>query len=260
MKYLQIGHFRRALNALTTFPSAHSGFLTRNRAVSYLRSESCGTKRALGEIVKAEAGIRESDDREDLAAKLEQTVAALFEDTSDRTWVATRLGPLVGCAGIAAASREETFTAWRRFLEAIAALRPCVLVVEDLHWADAALLEFLEHLLDWSMPVPLFLVCTARPELFERQPSWGGGKRNATTISLSPLTIEESGRLLQILLDRTLLPADTQTALLERAGGNPLYAEQLLECSRSEGTPSTSLCPRPFRPSSLRDSTLCDRS
>ncbi len=181
---------------------------------------------ALGEIVKAEAGIRESDDPEEVAAKLEQTVGALFEDVSHRTWIATRLGPLVGSAGIAAASREETFTAWRRFLEAMAALRPCILVVEDLHWADAALLDFLEHLLDWSMPVPLFLLCTARPELFERQPSWGGGKRNATTISLSPLTAEESGRLLQVLLDRTLLPAETQTALLERAGGNPLYAEQ----------------------------------
>ena len=74
--------------------------------------------------------------------------------------------------------------------------------------------------------MPLLLLCTARPELFERSSGWGGGKRNATTISLSPLSVEESGRLLQVLLDRTLLPAETQSALLERAGGNPLYAEQ----------------------------------
>jgi class 3 adenylate cyclase/tetratricopeptide (TPR) repeat protein len=182
---------------------------------------------ALGEIVKAEAGILESDDRDEAASKLEETVSGLFEDETDRTWVVSRLGPLVGAVGDGAAvSREESFTAWRRFLEAMAARRPCVLVVEDLHWADGALLEFLEHLLDWSMPVPLLLLCTARPELFERQPSWGGGKRNATTISLSPLSTEESGRLLQLLLDRTLLPAETQAVLLERAGGNPLYAEQ----------------------------------
>jgi class 3 adenylate cyclase/tetratricopeptide (TPR) repeat protein len=181
---------------------------------------------ALGEIVKAEAGILESDDPEEAGAKLEQTVAALLDDESERAWMVSRLAPLVGAGERSAAGREEAFTAWRRFLEELAAERPCVLVVEDLHWADDALLEFLEHLLDWSPPVPLLLLCTARPELFERQPSWGGGKRNATTISLSPLSTEESARLLQLLLDRTLLPAETQSLLLERAGGNPLYAEQ----------------------------------
>ncbi|MDH4102994.1 MAG: AAA family ATPase [Thermoleophilia bacterium] len=191
---------------------------------------------ALGEIVKAEAGILESDDQEAAAAKLAETVSALFEDESDRTWVVSRLGPLVGAGEGSAASREETFTAWRRFLEAMAAHRPCVLVVEDIHWADGALVEFLEHLLDWSMPVPLFVLCTARPELFERQQSWGGGRRNATTISLSPLSTEESGRLLQVLLDRTLLPAEVQSALLERAGGNPLYAEQFARMLAERGT------------------------
>ncbi len=191
---------------------------------------------ALGEIVKSEAGILESDDQNDVAAKLEQTVAAHFEDESDRTWIVSRLGPVVGSAGNVAASREETFAAWRRFLEAMASQRPCVLVVEDLHWADGALMEFLEHLLDWSLPVPLFLLCTARPELFERQPAWGGGKRNATTISLSPLSTEESGHLLRLLLDRTLLPADTQEVLLERAGGNPLYAEQFARMLAERGS------------------------
>ncbi len=182
---------------------------------------------ALGEIVKAEAGILESDDPNVAASKLDETVNALFADESEQAWFGSRLAPLVGAGGDGGAvSREEAFTAWRRFLEAMAARRPCVLAVEDLHWADGALLEFLEHLLDWNMPVPLLLLCTARPELFERQPSWGGGKRNATTISLAPLSTEEAGRLLQVLLDRTLLPAETQAVLLERAGGNPLYAEQ----------------------------------
>jgi class 3 adenylate cyclase/tetratricopeptide (TPR) repeat protein len=182
---------------------------------------------ALGEIVKAEAGILESDDPDVARVKLAKTVVALVEDEDDRAWFDSRLAPLVGAGGDGAAvTREEAFTAWRRFLEAMAARRPTVLVVEDLHWADGALLEFLEHLLDWSLPVPLLLLCTARPELYERRASWGGGKRNATTISLSPLTVEESARLLQVLLDRTLLPAETQSALLERAGGNPLYAEQ----------------------------------
>jgi len=191
---------------------------------------------ALGEIVKAEAGILESDDQHIAASKLDETVAGLFGDESERAWFASRLAPLVGAGGDGAAvGREEAFTAWRRFLEAMAVRRPCVLVVEDLHWADGALLEFLEHLLDWSMPVPLFLLCTARPELFERQSSWGGGKRNATTISLAPLSTEDAGRLLQVLLGRTLLPAETQAVLLERAGGNPLYAEQFARMLTERG-------------------------
>ncbi len=166
---------------------------------------------ALGEIVKAEAGILESDDQHAAASKLEVTVASLFPDESERAWFGSRLGPLVGVGGEGAAvAREEAFTAWRRFLEAMAARRPCIFVFEDLHWADGALLEFLEHVLDWGPPVPTLLVCTARPELFERSPSWGGGKRNATTISLTPLSTEDAGRLLQILLDRTLLPAETE--------------------------------------------------
>ena len=191
---------------------------------------------ALGEIVKAEAGILESDDQHVAASKLDETVAGLFADESERAWFGSRLAPLVGSGGDGAAvSREEAFTAWRRFLEAMAARRTCVLVVEDLHWADGALLEFLEHLLDWNMPVPLLLLCTARPELFEKQPSWGGGKRNATTISLAPLSTEEASRLLQVLLDRTLLPAETQAVLLERVGGNPLYAEQFARMLSERG-------------------------
>jgi class 3 adenylate cyclase len=193
---------------------------------------------ALGEIVKAEAGILESDDRGEAASKLDATIAALVEDESERRWFAATLGPLVGAGGEGqAAGREEAFTAWRRFLESMAARRPTVLVVEDLHWADSALLDFLEHLLDWSTPVPLLLLCTARPELFERHASWGGGKRNATTISLAPLSNEDSARLLQTVLERAVLPAESQTVLLERAGGNPLYAEQFARMLVESGSP-----------------------
>jgi len=182
---------------------------------------------ALGEIVKADAGILESDDAAAARSKLAESIAGTFPDTDEARWLEARLAPLVGAEsdGVAA-SREESFTAWRRYVEEMAARYPCVLVVEDLHWADDALLDFLEHLLDWSAPVPLLLLCTARPELFERRSAWGGGKRNATTISLSPLTRDDAGRLLQVLLERSVLPAETQTLLLERTGGNPLYAEQ----------------------------------
>ena len=179
---------------------------------------------ALGEIVKAECGILESDSPDDAAAKLD---AAVPDDEPDRDWIKRRLGPLVGAGGEPAA-QEESFTAWRRFLEGLAAERPTVLVFEDLHWADAAMLAFLEHLADWSSEVPLLILCTARPELHEQQPTWAAGLRNAQTVNLGPLTDFETATLLDMLLEEAVLPAATHRALLERAGGNPLYAEEFV--------------------------------
>ncbi|MBA3718568.1 MAG: AAA family ATPase, partial [Actinobacteria bacterium] len=180
---------------------------------------------ALGEIVKAEAGILESDSAETAAAKLDAAVPA---DEADREWLKARLGPLVGVDSGPAAGHEEAFAAWRRFLEVLAASRPTVLVFEDLHWADDAMLAFLEHLIEWSEGVPLLLLCTARPELYERQAGWAGGKRNAATVNLAPLSDEETARLISALLERAVVPAELRALILERAGGNPLYAEEFV--------------------------------
>jgi class 3 adenylate cyclase len=186
---------------------------------------------ALGEIVKAEAGILESDSTEAAAAKLGQ---ALPPEVPDRAWLEDRLRPLVGAGGVPA-SREESFTAWRRAIESWAEVRETVLVFEDLHWADDALLSFLEHLADWSDGVPLLVLCTARPELYEQHPTFGGNARNAQRINLAPLTEEETARLVSSLLEQTVLPADTQRTLLERAGGNPLYAEEFVRLLADRG-------------------------
>jgi class 3 adenylate cyclase/tetratricopeptide (TPR) repeat protein len=184
---------------------------------------------ALGEVVKSHAGILENDTPQEAANKLGLAVSSLFEEEREREWIRSRLEPLVGVGDeTQAAEREESFTAWRSFLEAIASTNPFVLVIEDLHWADPAMLAFVEHLADWASRVPLFVLCTARPELYERDPAWGGGKRNHTVVSLAPLTPEETAQLIASLLDRAVLPAETQTALLARAGGNPLYAEEFI--------------------------------
>ena len=179
---------------------------------------------ALGEIVKAECGILDSDSPEQAAAKLEQALPA---DDPDIAWLKARLQPLVGAGG-EPASQEESFTAWRRCLESWAEGRETILVFEDLHWADEALVAFLEHLADWSQGVPLLLLCTARPELYERHPTFGAKARNAQRINLAPLTEEETARLIASLLAQAVLPAETQRMLLERAGGNPLYAEEFV--------------------------------
>ena len=142
-------------------------------------------------------------------------------------WVEKHLRPLVGVEQAAAQSdQSESFAAWRDYIEAMADQRPLVLVFEDLHWADEGLLDFVDHLVDWASGVPLLVVGTARPELLTRRSDWGGGKPNATTHSIGPLTRDETSRLVHALLERAVLPAETQEALLERAEGNPLYAEE----------------------------------
>ena len=110
--------------------------------------------------------------------------------------------PLRRARGDAAGGREESFAAWQRLIEAIADARPLVLVLEDLHWADDGTLDFVEHLADWTSDVPLLVLCTARPELLERRPSWGGGRLNSLTVALSPLSDEATAELLGALLDR----------------------------------------------------------
>src|SRR5436853_4471561 len=181
---------------------------------------------ALGEIVKAHAGILESDDTATAEAKLDAMVDALTEDEAERDWLARHTRPLVGLEGTERAEREEAFAAWRRLLEAAAEGRPLDLVFEDLHWADDGLLDFVDHLADWATTVPLLIVGTARPELLDRRPGWSGGKRNAFTLSIGALSDDETAVLLQRLLDRAVLDADAQRAVLQRAEGNPLYAEE----------------------------------
>ena len=189
---------------------------------------------ALGEIVKAECGILESDTQEEAESKLEQ---ALPRDDPEYAWLKARLAPLVGAGG-EPASQAEAFNAWRRVLETWAEARETVLVFEDLHWGDEALLSFLEHLADWSEGVPLLLLCTARPELYEQQPGFGAKARNTQRINLRPLTDAETARLVASLLERAVLPAETQQTLLERAGGNPLYAEEFVRLLTDRGAPT----------------------
>ena len=178
---------------------------------------------ALAEIVKAQAGILESDDSGTSAAKLATAIAAVERDDARRAWLERGLAALAGVEGAAATrSHEQSFGVWQAFLEAIAAQGPLVLVFEDIHWADEALLEFIEHLVAHAGGVPLLVVCTARLELLDARPGWGAGARKATTIALGPLSGPDAERLLRSLLGREPAPAT-----IKRAGGNPLFAHEL---------------------------------
>ncbi|HET9461387.1 MAG TPA: adenylate/guanylate cyclase domain-containing protein, partial [Gaiellaceae bacterium] len=193
---------------------------------------------ALGEMVKAQAGILESDRADEASAKLAAAVRDMVSDEVEARWVERHLRPLAGIRdslSVGEGSLEEAFTAWRRFLESMAESRATVLVFEDLHWADDTLLDFVDSLADRVVDVPLLVVCSARPELLERRPGWGGGKRNATTVSIGPLSDEETARLLGALLDRAVLPAEQQLELLQRAGGIPLFAEEYVRMQHDRG-------------------------
>jgi class 3 adenylate cyclase len=173
------------------------------------------------EIVKAQLGIGELDTEDQVRARL----TAVVEGMVDAPWLRAQLAPLLGLPG-EAAEREEVFAAWVRFLDELAARGPLVLIVEDLHWADTALLAFVEYLAQWSTDVPILVICTARPELFERHMAWAGGLANTTTIALRPLGEDDTLQLARTLLTDRGASVQAAAALVSRCGGNPLYAEE----------------------------------
>lgn len=189
----------------------------------------------LTEMVKTEAGILENDTAAEARAKLTRAVESVTTEPSDRDWLLNRLAPLAGLdEPSTAVDRTEAFTAWRRYFEALAAQHALVLVFEDLHWAEEGLLAFIEHLVTKPPTLPILVICVARPSLLERPGPWSDDARSLQ-IPLPPLTDTETAILLSSLLDRAVLPAQTQTALLERSGGNPLYAEEFVRMLMDRG-------------------------
>jgi class 3 adenylate cyclase/tetratricopeptide (TPR) repeat protein len=204
---------------------------------------------ALAQAVKAEAAILESDTAEHAERKLRHAVdLALRQDGPEATaWVTGQLLRLVGGSGSSAApsihdddSSEEMLAVWRRFIYALAANQPLALVIEDAQWADAALLDFIESLVDPAVTppagaAPLLVVVSARPELEERRPGWGRQRGAGATIRLEPLSDHETGMLLTALLDHHGLPPRVAPELLARAAGNPLFAEEYVRMVMDRG-------------------------
>jgi len=183
---------------------------------------------ALGEVVKAEAGIFETDTPATALGKLGVSLEPLFTDPDERAWVGGRLAPLVGSDQEGSVDKTERFAAWHRYVAALGEHRPTVIVVEDLHWADPSLVEFLADLSEAARGIPLLLVCTARPDFFEAHPTWGTGQRNAMTIRLEPLDVEATRQLLDELLADADLDLETRQVILNRSGGNPLWAQEFV--------------------------------
>ncbi|MFC0533820.1 ATP-binding protein [Phytohabitans kaempferiae] len=186
---------------------------------------------ALADIVKAETGILDTDTAPTAARRLAATVADLVPPAeADRLVDALR--PLVGLDG-SRLPAEEAESAWRRFLVALAARRPTVLVFEDLHWAGDTMLRFLELLAASARDVPLLLLCTARPELLDQAPGWAG--TSSLAITLPPLPDTGIAALYSHLFGRGPLSADMLGPLVEVADGNPLYAHEYVRMLIEQG-------------------------
>ncbi len=184
---------------------------------------------ALADAIKAQCEILDDDPADVAAKKANAMVRELFGDDT----LAPQIRALVGAGEERSFSREDLFDAWRRFLERMAARYPLVLVLEDVHWADAGLLDFVEHAADLAQG-PIMLLTLARPELFETRAAWGGGKRNAASISLDPLSVDEGGAMLADLLGSDLT-AEVRDLIVERSEGNPLYVEEIVRMLIDDG-------------------------
>jgi class 3 adenylate cyclase/tetratricopeptide (TPR) repeat protein len=177
---------------------------------------------ALSEMVKSRAGISENDDPAAARAKLARTLGDYMPDEDERRWAEPRLAQLISADEPKAYERDSLFAAWRVFFERLSADEPVVLVFEDLQWADSGLMDFIEHVLQWSRDHPIFILALARPEVTDKRPDWGAGSRNFTSLSLGPISAGAMAKLLSGLVPG--LPEQLRDGILQRAEGVPLYA------------------------------------
>ena len=141
----------------------------------------------------------------------------------------------------AVSSSEETAWAVRKLLESVAQRAPLVIVLDDIHWGQTTFFELVEHAADLSRDAPILLLCMARPELLERRPGWGGGKLNATTLLLEPLSSDETDDLLEQLLGDGTLSDDLRARIRDAAEGNPLFVEEMVALVEDSGNGDVSV-------------------
>jgi tetratricopeptide (TPR) repeat protein len=209
---------------------AETVYWHRGRCLSYGEGV---TYWALADMVRMRCRIAEDEEPESARTKLHATLGEHILDAKERDFLEPRLAHLLGLAEHQARDQQDLFAAWRLFFERLADTYPAVLVFEDMQWADASLLDFVEYLLDWSRSSPLFVVTLARPELLERRPTWGAGQRSFTSLYLEPLTSLAMEELLTGLVPG--LPSEVRQRILERAEGIPLYAVETVRMLLDRG-------------------------
>ena len=188
---------------------------------------------ALAEMVRMRCRITEDEEPASALVKLRATLDEHVTDPDERAWVEPRLAHLLGLEEGVSGDQENLFSAWRVLFERLAEIDPVVLVFEDMQWADAGLIDFLDYLLDWSRSHPIFVLSLARPELADKHPTWGAGKRAVTSLYLEPLPGQAMDELLAGLVPG--LPEELRSQILDRAEGVPLYAVETVRMLLDRG-------------------------
>src|SRR3954451_24366698 len=214
---------------------------------------------ALAEVLNDEFEIRDTDAPDTAWEKLRSGVIELMRELDDEAAGERNAALLAIPLGLEPPEelqdsepdpqrmREALFSAARSAVEAIARRRPLVLAIDDIHWADEGMLDLIDHLTAW-VRAPLLLVCLARDELLDRRPGWGGGRRNATTIALEPLSQDETRELVTALLpggngNGANGQGELVPQVAERSAGNPLFAEEMVNRIREEGSQDVQTLP-----------------
>ena len=188
---------------------------------------------ALADMVRMRCRIVEDEEPGSALEKLRSTLEEHIPDPEERRFVEPRVAQLLGLAVQEARDKQDLFAAWRLFFERLADVYPTVLAFEDMQWADASLLDFVEYLLEWSRNSPLYVITLARPELLERRTNWGAGQRNFSSLYLEPLSAGAMEELLVGLVPG--LPASLREQILARAEGVPLYAVETVRMLLDRG-------------------------
>ncbi len=188
---------------------------------------------ALGEMVRQRAGIVEGEEPARARTRLRTMVADFVPTEEDRDWIEPRLAGLLGLADMPAGSRSELFSALRSFFQHIAERSPTVLVFEDLHWADAGMVEFISELVERSTKSPIFVITLTRPDILDRHPNWGSQHRSSIAVRLPPMSGSEMHQMITEYLPG--LDHDVVDRLAERAAGFPLYAVEMVRMMTASG-------------------------
>ncbi len=188
---------------------------------------------ALGEMVRRRAHLAESDDEAVTRERISATLDEYVPEETERRRLEPVLLSLLGSGEAPPGGREELFAGLRTFFERISILGTTVLVFEDLQWADAGVLDFIDNLVEWSIGYPILVVTLARPELLDRRPDWGAGRRDFVALALGPLAEPTMRQLLAGLVPD--LPERTVASILARADGIPLYAVEMVRMLAADG-------------------------
>jgi class 3 adenylate cyclase/tetratricopeptide (TPR) repeat protein len=181
----------------------------------------------VADTIRTLASIEPADDPQTARTKLASLVSSIEPTPAERGWLTSGLAPLLGIdrnENGATIPVRETAVAWSRVVAARAADRTVILVLEDLHWAEPVLIELIEALADLLGGRRVLLVCTARPEFLERHDRWGAGRADSSAVVIPRLSEAETESLFTGLLAQAVLPDPELASLIERSGGNPLYA------------------------------------